>query len=116
MGDYFLEGFRGIQERVGVIGDIRMKGLFMGVEVVADRETKKSIIPTGLTPEESRDPDKHPMVYMRDYCRDEGLRIGSSPGQGVFRMMPPWLSPRSRWTRASRSLRVRLLRQRRSSI
>ncbi len=89
MGDYLMEGLRGIQDRQGVVGDIRGKGLFIGVELVANRETKERIVPKDLTPEERRSPEKNPMVYLSDLCKEKGLAIGSSPGTGILRMMPP---------------------------
>jgi len=88
MGDYLMDGLRGIQERTGTVGDIRGKGLFIGVELVANRETKEKIVPTGLTPQDTNNPEKNPMVYLTDTCRQKGLIVGSSPGTGILRMMP----------------------------
>ncbi|MFB0543633.1 MAG: aminotransferase class III-fold pyridoxal phosphate-dependent enzyme, partial [Candidatus Bathyarchaeia archaeon] len=88
MGGYFMEGLEAIQDRHGTIGEIRGKGLFVGVELVANREKKEKIQPEGLTPEESRDPEKNPMTYFSDTCKDKGLTLGISPGTGILRMMP----------------------------
>ena len=41
MGDYLLEKLRGLQNKYKVIGDVRGKGLFCGVELVMDRNTKE---------------------------------------------------------------------------
>ncbi len=40
MGDYALEKLGELQERHEVIGEVRGKGLFMGLELVSDRESK----------------------------------------------------------------------------
>ena len=42
-GDYLLEGFKGLMEKHPVIGDVRGKGLFAGIEMVKDRATKEPI-------------------------------------------------------------------------
>jgi len=41
MGEYLLEKLRGLQNKYKVIGDVRGKGLFCGVELVMDRKTKE---------------------------------------------------------------------------
>lgn len=92
MGDYFTDAFKGIQERTELIGDIRIKGLFMGVELVANRETKEFITPKDLSREDAKDPEKNPMMYLRNYIKDRNLMMGVVPGAGrpqIFRMMPP---------------------------
>jgi 2,2-dialkylglycine decarboxylase (pyruvate) len=40
MGDYFLQGLRELQERHECIGDIRGRGLMLGLELVADRRPR----------------------------------------------------------------------------
>jgi taurine--2-oxoglutarate transaminase len=88
MGAYMMDGLRGMQERQPVIGDVRGLGLFMGIELVSNPETKAKIQPEGLTPEEAKDPEKNPMVYLTDKAKEKGLIFGSSPGTGIIRMMP----------------------------
>ncbi|MGD2201341.1 MAG: aspartate aminotransferase family protein [Candidatus Bathyarchaeota archaeon] len=88
MGAYMMDELRGLQERQPVIGDIRGLGLFMGIELVADPETKRKFVPEGLTPEQKKDPEHNPMVYLSDLAKEKGLIIGSSPGTGILRMMP----------------------------
>jgi 4-aminobutyrate aminotransferase-like enzyme len=40
VGSYVLDGFRGLQSRHQLIGDVRGSGLFFGIDLVTDRETK----------------------------------------------------------------------------
>jgi 4-aminobutyrate aminotransferase-like enzyme len=40
VGSYVLEGFRELQSRHELIGDVRGSGLFFGIDLVEDRETK----------------------------------------------------------------------------
>jgi len=41
MGDYLVEKLRGLQNKYKCIGDVRGKGLFVGAELVTDRQTKE---------------------------------------------------------------------------
>ena len=41
MGDYLVEKLRGLQNKYKVIGDVRGKGLFVGAELVMDRQSKE---------------------------------------------------------------------------
>ncbi len=43
MGDYLLSELRGLKERHEIIGDVRGKGLFCGIELVEDRQTKQPL-------------------------------------------------------------------------
>ncbi len=88
MGAYMMEELRGMQERQPVIGDVRGLGLFMGIELVADTETREEIVPKDLTPEQRRDPEHNPIVYLADKAKENGINVGSSPGTGIIRMMP----------------------------
>jgi 4-aminobutyrate aminotransferase-like enzyme len=89
MGNYMIGELRALMERHEVIGDIRALGLFIGVELVANRETKQSIVPKDLAKEQLGDPEYNPMVYLQEVSMDKGLAIGTSPGTGIIRMMPP---------------------------
>lgn len=41
MGDYLMKGLRQLQTKHSIIGDVRGKGMMIGIELVKDRETKK---------------------------------------------------------------------------
>jgi len=43
MGEYLLEKLRGLQNKYKIIGDVRGKGLFCGMELVMDRNTKEPV-------------------------------------------------------------------------
>lgn len=43
VGDYLLNGLRGLQEKYEFIGDVRGLGLLIGVELVKDRKTKEPL-------------------------------------------------------------------------
>ncbi|WP_418594843.1 aspartate aminotransferase family protein [Ponticoccus sp. (in: a-proteobacteria)] len=43
MGDYMLDQLQALADRHAVIGDVRGKGLFLGAELVEDRETRKPV-------------------------------------------------------------------------
>lgn len=40
VGDYLLQGFRELQSRHDMIGDVRGAGLFFGIDLVSDRDTR----------------------------------------------------------------------------
>ncbi len=43
MGDYMTDKLRELQDKYAVIGDVRAKGLFLGAELVTDRDSKTPI-------------------------------------------------------------------------
>jgi len=44
VGEYFLGRLRGLMDKHAIIGDVRGKGLMIGVELVRDRETKERAV------------------------------------------------------------------------
>jgi 4-aminobutyrate aminotransferase-like enzyme len=59
VGKYFLDGLRDLEKRHPIIGYIDNRGLYTGVELVRDRNTKEPAV------QES--------TYVRDRCVEEGL-------------------------------------------
>lgn len=76
MGDYLLAGLRELQKKHEMIGDVRGKGLMIGVELIKDRETKE------------------PAAAERDQveieCFHRGLIIQGC-GVSTIRLSPPLL-------------------------
>ena len=88
MGAYMMDKLKSMMDRVPIIGDVRGMGLFMGVELVKDREGKESLVPKELDKEEKKDPEKNPMQYFTDKVKKNGLILGASWGTSILRMMP----------------------------
>ncbi|HTV44019.1 MAG TPA: aminotransferase [Stellaceae bacterium] len=66
MGAYLLEGLRGLLSH-GTVGDIRGKGLLIGVELVKDRTTKEPV-------------DAAQITQIVEFCREHGVIIGRAGG------------------------------------
>jgi 4-aminobutyrate aminotransferase-like enzyme/Ser/Thr protein kinase RdoA (MazF antagonist)/murein DD-endopeptidase MepM/ murein hydrolase activator NlpD len=76
VGDYLLAGLRALQERSPVIGDVRGMGLFLGVDLVTDRET--------------RTPATAAAAYVTERLREERILIGTEgPAANVLKIRPP---------------------------
>lgn len=75
-GSYMAESLRELQTRHELIGDVRDKGLFFGVELVEDRETKA--------------PAEAAARYVVNAMRREGVLISSIGRQGeILKLRPP---------------------------
>ncbi len=74
LGDYALERIRHMAERHPIIGDVRGKGLMIGIELVKDRRTKEPI------------PEARDKVLYRAF--EKGLLILGC-GLTSIRIMPP---------------------------
>ncbi len=74
VGDYFLQALRALQQRHAVIGEVRGKGLMIGMELVTDRDT--------------RTPARQLCDALITRAYHNGL-ILLSCGQSTVRFMPP---------------------------
>ncbi len=77
-GDYLKSGFQELAKKHEKIGDVRGRGLLLGVDMVADRS--------------SRTPDETYGQRVAQICAREGLsmNIAAMPGlSAVFRVAPP---------------------------
>lgn len=78
MGAYLKSGLKELQKRPECIGDVRGRGLLLGVEIVEDRETKTPAPDLGW--------------HISNRCLELGLSMNTVrlPGMsGVFRIAPP---------------------------
>ena len=66
IGAYLLDGLRGLM-RHKVVGDVRGKGLLLGIELVKDRATKEPVGPEQIT-------------AVAEFCRGKHLLVGRSGG------------------------------------
>jgi 4-aminobutyrate aminotransferase-like enzyme len=81
-GAFLKEGLLALQEKYGLIGDVRGRGLLVGMELVKDRETKAHA--TAET------------AQMMEETRKRGLLIGKGGLFGnVIRLAPPYTITRS---------------------
>ena len=63
MGDYMLDQLHGLKDKHAVVGDVRGKGLFLGAELVADRDSKEPV------------DEKQAQAVVAD-CNAQGVIIG----------------------------------------
>ncbi len=76
MGDLLKDGFSQLQKKHPLIGDVRGRGLLLGIELVKDPQTKE--------------PASDEALRLMDLCKDKGLLVGKGGQFGnVFRIAPP---------------------------
>ena len=76
MGNHLIAGLQQLKEKHNVIGDVRGKGLMLGIELVKDRTTKE--------------PAKAECAQVLETCRDLGLLFGKGGLYGqTIRFSPP---------------------------
>lgn len=76
LGAYVLAGLEDLKSRHTLIGDVRGKGLMLGIELVKDRATKE--------------PAKAECAQVIEHCREMGLLLGKGGLHGnTIRFAPP---------------------------
>lgn len=76
VGSYLKDQLKGLQEKHDIIGDVRGRGLMLGVELVTDRQKKT--------------PAKTEILHVMDQLKDMGVLVGKGGHYGnVFRITPP---------------------------
>lgn len=76
LGRYLMSGLRKLQDKHEAIGDVRGRGLLIGVEIVSDRAT--------------RTPDKALIARLSERCFELGLNVNRVGGPlAVWRIAPP---------------------------
>lgn len=63
MGDYLLDSLSELKEKHNIIGDVRGKGLFVGAELVKDRQSREPV-------------DESVAVKVAAHCLQQGVMIG----------------------------------------
>ncbi|MGV1792824.1 aminotransferase class III-fold pyridoxal phosphate-dependent enzyme [Rhizobium sp. A37_96] len=82
VGNHLLDGFRKMQDRFDIIGDVRGLGLFLGIELVTDRKTKA--------------PATDLARKINDGARARGILMGTEgPHDNVLKMRPPMIFNRA---------------------
>src|SRR2546425_5307926 len=76
VGAHFIEGLKSLQARYALIGDVRGSGLFLGIDLVVDRETREA------APLQAS--------YVANRLRDCGILAGTDgPHHNVIKLRPP---------------------------
>jgi alanine-glyoxylate transaminase / (R)-3-amino-2-methylpropionate-pyruvate transaminase len=76
LGNYITAGLERLQQKHNIIGDVRGKGLMLGIELIKDRATKE--------------PAKSECAQVLETCKDLGLVVGKGGLSGnVIRIAPP---------------------------
>jgi 4-aminobutyrate aminotransferase-like enzyme len=76
VGERMLGALREFVDRYAVVGDVRGSGLFLGIELVRDRETLE--------------PATSDAAYVVNRLREEGILIGTDgPFHNVLKIRPP---------------------------
>ena len=78
LGERFMVGLRELQERHLIIGDVRGRGLFLGFELVSDRETQEP-----ATEEAAR--------LVEEMCARNVLLSTDGPHHNVIKIKPPMI-------------------------
>ena len=75
-GDYLMNALRQLQEEFAIIGDVRGRGLFIGIELVVDRRT--------------REPAAEEAGYVANRLAELGVLVSTDgPDHNVIKIKPP---------------------------
>ncbi len=76
LGNHLIAGLERLKDKHNLIGDVRGKGLLLGIELVKDRATKE--------------PAKEECAQVLETCKDLGLLLGKGGLFGqTIRFSPP---------------------------
>jgi 4-aminobutyrate aminotransferase-like enzyme/Ser/Thr protein kinase RdoA (MazF antagonist) len=82
VGAHLRAGLAGLMDRHPAVGDVRGRGLFLGAEIVADRDT-----PT---------PSRHSARYVVQRAREKGVLLSTDgPDDNVLKIKPPLVLSRA---------------------
>lgn len=81
-GAYLVDGMKALQKKHRLIGDVRGRGLLLGMELVKDQKTKEHAV--------------QETVDLMEKCRERGLLVGKGGLMGnVIRLAPPLVITRA---------------------
>jgi 4-aminobutyrate aminotransferase-like enzyme len=76
VGSHLLDRLRPLADQYEIVGDVRGSGLFIGVELVRDRET--------------REPAGEEASFVANRMREKGILLGTDgPYHNVVKIRPP---------------------------
>src|SRR5207249_173421 len=78
LGNALYRGLKDLEDRFEVVGEVRGKGLMVGVELVADKESKA--------------PNQEAAGIVMESAKEQGLLIGKGGLYGNVLGLPPPLS------------------------
>jgi 4-aminobutyrate aminotransferase-like enzyme len=82
VGDHLRAGLAGLMPRHAAVGDVRGRGLFLGTEIVADREA-----PT---------PSRRAARYVVERAKEKGVLLSTDgPDDNVLKIKPPLVFSRA---------------------
>jgi 2,2-dialkylglycine decarboxylase (pyruvate) len=90
LGDYFKAHLAALAQRWEQIGDVRGRGLLLGVELVEDRHAKKPAFALGRA--------------VHRYCFEKGLIFSLRRDGSVLRFVPPVTTSEAQLDRAAELL------------
>ncbi len=93
VGKFLFDGLKELEDRYDVVGEVRGKGLMIGIEMVKDGETKE--------------PHPDGAVQVLEACKEQGLLIGKGGLYGnALRLAPPLIVTEEDAARAIETLDV----------
>ena len=76
VGDYFVQKLNGLKDKYQIIGDVRGRGMFIGIDLVKDRKT--------------REPHTKAAEHALSRFREEHILMQSDgPYENVLKIKPP---------------------------
>ncbi len=76
VGSYIMEGYRSLRDRYPSIGDVRGSGLFIGIDMISDTETRQA--------------DRQIAAYLKNGLRQRNILISTDgPDDNVIKIKAP---------------------------
>jgi 4-aminobutyrate aminotransferase len=96
VGKLLMDGLKPLEDRFDIVGEVRGKGLMVGIEMVGDAESKR--------------PNVEATARVMEACRERGLLVGKGGLYGnVIRMAPPLVITEDETARAIETIEAAVL-------